>query len=136
MYLIALALLGAFLWLRGNLFENRFFLRIASWSWPLGFVAIICGWIVTESGRQPWLATGIIRTVDAISPLPAVQVLATLILFVVIYTSVFGMGIRLINKLIDKGPQPELLTEEEGMPNRPISASGAAVRAALPEASR
>jgi cytochrome d ubiquinol oxidase subunit I len=136
MYFIALSLFGAFLWLRGTLFENRLFLRAASWSWPLGFLAIICGWIVTESGRQPWLATGIIRTVDAISPLPATQVLATLILFVIVYTAVFGMGIRLINKLINKGPQPELLAEEEGMPNRPISASGAAARAALPEASR
>jgi len=134
-YLIALALLGGLLWLRGSLFENRFFLRIASISWPLGFLAILCGWIVTESGRQPWLATGIIRTADGISPLPATQVLATLILFVVIYTAVFGMGIRLINKLINKGPQAPALAEEEGLPSRPISGSGAAVRAALPEAS-
>ena len=134
-YLIALALLGGLLWLRGSLFENRFFLRIASLSWPLGFLAILCGWIVTESGRQPWLATGIIRTADGISPLPATQVLATLILFVVIYTAVFGMGIRLINKLINKGPQAPALAEEEGLPSRPISGSGAAVRAALPEAS-
>jgi cytochrome bd ubiquinol oxidase subunit I len=134
-YLIALALFGGVLWLRGSLFENRFFLRVASLSWPLGFIAILCGWIVTESGRQPWLATGIIRTADAISPLPATQVLATLILFVVIYTTVFGMGIRLINKLINKGPQAPALAEEEGVPSRPISASGVAVRAALPEAS-
>ncbi|SDR61270.1 cytochrome bd-I ubiquinol oxidase subunit 1 apoprotein [Rhizobiales bacterium GAS191] len=134
-YLIALAAFGGLLWLRGTLFENRFFLRLASLSWPLGFLAIISGWIVTESGRQPWLATGIIRTVDAISPLPAVQVLVTLILFVVIYTTVFGMGVRLINKLINKGPQPLVLADEEGLPNRPISGSSAAVRAALPEAS-
>ncbi|MFI5013143.1 MAG: cytochrome ubiquinol oxidase subunit I [Hyphomicrobiales bacterium] len=136
LYLIALALFGGLLWLRDTLFENRFFLRVASLSWPLGFIAIISGWIVTESGRQPWLATGIIRTADAISPLPAEQVLATLILFVLIYTAVFGMGIRLINKLIDKGPQTLVLADEEGLPNRPISASGAAARAALPEALR
>ena len=134
LYLIALAVLGGLLWLRGSLFENRFYLRIASLSWPLGFLAIISGWIVTESGRQPWLATGIIRTVDAISPLPATQVLTTLILFVIIYTTVFGMGVRLINKLIEKGPQALVIAEEEGLPNRPISGSSAAVRAALPEA--
>jgi len=134
LYLIALAVLGGLLWLRGSLFENRFYLRIASLSWPLGFLAIISGWIVTESGRQPWLATGIIRTVDAISPLPATQVLTTLILFVIIYTTVFGMGVRLINKLIEKGPQAPVIAEEEGLPNRPISGSSAAVRAALPEA--
>ena len=125
---------GGVLWVRGELFENRLFLRAASLSWPLGFVAIISGWIVTESGRQPWLATGIIRTQDGISPLPAAQILVTLILFVIIYTAVFGMGIRLINKLINKGPRPDVLTEEEGVPSRPISASGVAARAALPEA--
>jgi cytochrome d ubiquinol oxidase subunit I len=100
-YLIALALFGAVLWLRGTLFENRLFLRAASLSWPLGFLAIISGWVVTESGRQPWLATGIIRTADSVSPLPAEQILATLILFVLVYCAVFGMGIRLINKLIN-----------------------------------
>jgi len=131
-YLIALALFGGLLWLRGTLFENRLFLRAASLSWPLGFIAIVSGWIVTESGRQPWLATGVIRTVDAISPLPAAQVLVTLILFVLVYTAVFGMGVRLINKLIEKGPQPVILADEEGLPNRPISATGAAARAALP----
>jgi cytochrome d ubiquinol oxidase subunit I len=136
LYFIALALFGGLLWLRGTVFENRLFLRAASLSWPLGFIAIISGWIVTESGRQPWLVTGIIRTADAISPLPAIQVLATLVLFVLVYTAVFGMGIRLINKLIDKGPLPDILADEEGMPNRPISASGAAARAALPGSAR
>ncbi|MFI4996243.1 MAG: cytochrome ubiquinol oxidase subunit I [Hyphomicrobiales bacterium] len=135
-YLIGLAFFGGLLWLRGTLFENRLFLRAASLSWPLGFLAIICGWIVTESGRQPWLATGIIRTVDAISPLPATQILVTLILFVVVYTAVFGMGIRLINKLIDRGPQAHVLADEQGLPNRPISASSSAARAVLPGASR
>lgn len=130
LYMIALAAFGGILWLRGRLFSNRLFLRAASLSWPLGFIAIISGWVVTESGRQPWLATGIIRTVDAISPLPAAQVLATLILFVIVYALIFGTGIRLINKLIERGPQAPVLAEEEGLPSRPISGSRLAARAA------
>ena len=39
--------------------------------WWIGFVAVIAGWVVTESGRQPWIAHGILRTADAISPVPA-----------------------------------------------------------------
>ncbi len=66
---------------------------------------MIAGWVVTESGRQPWIAHGILRTADAISPVAASHVLTTLILFVVVYGIVFTMGIYYINRLIEKGPQ-------------------------------
>ena len=56
-------------------------------------VAVIAGWVVTESGRQPWIATGILRTLDAASPVSAGAVLTTLILFVLVYLSVFSMGV-------------------------------------------
>ena len=70
-----------------------------------GFIAVLCGWITTEVGRQPWIAYGILRTKDAISPVSAGQVLTTLILFVVAYGIVFTMGIYYINRLIVRGPQ-------------------------------
>ncbi len=59
---------------------------------------------MTETGRQPWIATGILRTADAASPVSAGAVLTTLILFIVVYTVVFSMGIYYINRLIEKGP--------------------------------
>ena len=49
--------------------------RSSQHGWPLGFVAILCGWIVTEVGRQPWIAHGMLRTADAISPVSAASVL-------------------------------------------------------------
>ncbi len=56
LYMIAAALFGAFLWWRGTLFETRWYLRIdGAMTWWIGFVAVIAGWVVTESGRQPWL---------------------------------------------------------------------------------
>src|SRR4051794_31996555 len=61
-YMIGAALFGAFLWWRGRLFETRWYLRIVAHTWWVGFVAVIAGWVVTESGRQPWIATGILRT--------------------------------------------------------------------------
>src|SRR5262245_50271369 len=102
--LILLALSGGLLWLRGRIFENRLFLRAASFAWPLGFIAIIAGWTTTEVGRQPWVATGLIRTADAASPVAAGAVGASLILFVFIYLVVYSAGIYYMNLLIRRGP--------------------------------
>ena len=129
--MIATGLFGALLWWRGKLFETRWFLRLAAHGWWLGFVAVLCGWITTEVGRQPWLAYGILRTADAISPVSAASVLATLVLFVVVYGIVFTMGIYYINRLIARGPQGRAIEAPQGLPNRPLSAAGDAAREAL-----
>src|SRR5215813_4713804 len=99
----------------------RTYLRVPSWSWPLGFVAIISGWIVAEVGRQPWLATGILRTADAASPISVAAVSVSLILFILVYVAVFGTGVVYIYRLIRKGPTPEK-PPPEGVPNRPLTA--------------
>lgn len=130
-FMIASALYGAFLWWRGTLFETRWFLWILSHGWWTGFVAVIAGWVVTESGRQPWLVQGILRTADATSPVPAASLLGTLALFVVCYGIVFWMGIYYINRLINKGPEGRALEESEGLPNRPLSAAEGATREAI-----
>jgi cytochrome d ubiquinol oxidase subunit I len=102
-------------------------------SWWIGFVAVIAGWVTTESGRQPWIATGILRTADAISPVTASAVLTSLILFVIVYSIVFSAGIYFINRLIERGPAPELVQGDVGpFGNRPIAAAERAGRAAIP----
>jgi cytochrome bd ubiquinol oxidase subunit I len=124
LFLILLAFSGGVLWLRGKVFENRLFLKAASLSWPLGFIAIIAGWVTTETGRQPWVATGIIRTAEAASPLAAGAVGASLILFVLVYFVVYSAGIYYMNILIRKGLSV-VGTGEEKAPTarRPISAA-------------
>ncbi|MBO0764253.1 MAG: cytochrome ubiquinol oxidase subunit I [Hyphomicrobiaceae bacterium] len=123
---------GAWLWHRGRLFSTAWFLRPAANVWWAGFVAVISGWIVTESGRQPWLAYGILRTADAVSPVPAGIVLTTLILFIVVYAIIFSMGIYYINRLIHTGPTgPSILPAEHGLPSRPLSGAEEAAREAL-----
>ncbi len=129
--MIAAGLVGAVLWWRGALFETRWFLAPLSVSWPAGFIAILAGWWVTETGRQPWLATGILRTADAASPVSAGAVLTTLILFVVVYLVVFSMGIYYINRLIEKGPTGASVTPSEGLPSRPLSAAESAAHEAI-----
>jgi cytochrome bd ubiquinol oxidase subunit I len=64
---------------------------------------VISGWIVTESGRQPWIVQGILRTADANSPVNGPAIAVSLALFVVVYGIVFSVGIYFINRLIVKG---------------------------------
>lgn len=104
-FMIGAALYGAFLWWRGTLFTTRWYLRVVAQTWWIGFVAVIAGWVVTESGRQPWIVHGILRTADATSPVLAGAVLTTLVLFVLVYGIVFGFGAYYINRLLAHGPQ-------------------------------
>jgi cytochrome d ubiquinol oxidase subunit I len=127
--IIAFGLVGLWLWWRGTLFEAAWYLRLAAHSWWLGFVAVISGWIVTESGRQPWVAHGILRTADAVSPVPAASMATTLALFVLVYGVVFTMGIYYINRLIALGPRGRAAEPpESGTPVRPLSAAIDAAR--------
>jgi len=133
--MIAIGLLGSFLWWRRKLFEATWYLQPVTYAWPLGFIAIVSGWWVTETGRQPYLVYGMLKTVDAASPVSFGAVLTTLILFVVIYSSVFSMGILYINRLIEKGPQGAAVSPE-GDPDpsagaHPLASVQSATRSAL-----
>ncbi|HEX2257084.1 MAG TPA: cytochrome ubiquinol oxidase subunit I [Afifellaceae bacterium] len=119
--LIAMAVWGTWLWYRRRLEASPRYLKLAAMTWPLGFIAILAGWTVTEVGRQPWVAHGILRTADAASPVSAGSVATSLALFVVIYTIVFSAGIYYINRLIVRGPQPSVPGGPRGLPNRPLS---------------
>jgi len=105
------------------LFESKNFLRFALLMGPAGLIAILAGWMTTEIGRQPWVVYGVMRTKDAVSNHSALALSVTLILFVILYTAVFGTGIRYMLKLVAKGPGhlPEP-SPESGRPARPLSA--------------
>jgi cytochrome d ubiquinol oxidase subunit I len=122
--MIAAALIGAWLLWRGMLFETRWYLHAVAHSWWMGFVGVCAGWVVTESGRQPWIVYGLKRTADATSPISAATVATTLALFVVVYGIVFAMGIYYINRLIAKGPDSRTVEEPPtGTPSRPLSSA-------------
>ncbi len=84
--LLTLSIIGAYLRRRGHLFTTKWFLIALILASPLGFVATIAGWIVTEAGRQPYVVYGLLRTADGASPLVAVNVGVTLIIFIIVYT--------------------------------------------------
>ncbi|NBA96480.1 cytochrome ubiquinol oxidase subunit I [Pseudomonas sp. R5(2019)] len=120
------------LWLRkrGTLFENRAFLKLALWMGPSGLIAILAGWFTTEVGRQPWVVYGLQRTVDASSNHSIGQMSLTLALFVVVYFSLFGVGLGYMMRLVRKGPKTDEGKEhtpggpgKARTPARPLSAA-------------
>jgi cytochrome d ubiquinol oxidase subunit I len=135
--LILLGLTGAYLWSRGKLFTTRWYLQAATYSWPIGFVAILAGWITTEVGRQPYVAYGIVRTAQALSPVSAGTVATSLIAFLLVYTVVFSIGIYYIRRLVLGGPKPAAVAHgalPQGLPNRPLSLGAQPHEAASSEA--
>src|ERR1043166_6496511 len=59
---------------RRDLTTQRPFLWAVALATPLGFLAIEAGWMVTELGRQPWVIWGVLRTRDAVTPMPGLVV--------------------------------------------------------------
>ena len=68
---------------RRGLTSNRILLGAIAASAPMGFIAIEAGWIVTEVGRQPWIVYGVLRTADAVTPMPGLII--PFLLFTVLY---------------------------------------------------
>lgn len=102
--MILIGIISAIQFLRGRLFECKWLQGWWMLMMPSGFIAILAGWFVTEIGRQPWTAYGIIRTAESVSPaIIGPQVAWSLLAFVVMYIFVFGAGSYYILKLIKKG---------------------------------
>ncbi|MDT7526534.1 MULTISPECIES: cytochrome ubiquinol oxidase subunit I [Idiomarinaceae] len=90
--MMLIGLWSGFQRLRGGLYQSKMLHRSAVLMGPLGFVAVIAGWVVTEVGRQPWVIQGLLRTSEAVSPVDAVGVGASLLAFIIVYFLVFGAG--------------------------------------------
>ena len=124
--MIGLGAWGAWLILRGGLEKARLFLTACVAMGPAGFVSVICGWIVAEVGRQPYVIYGVLRTADAVSPVGAGQVSASLIGFLTVYAIIFSVGVLYILRLIAEGPAAGAAEPTPGIDRAPGSALAAA----------
>ncbi|MCE7626033.1 cytochrome ubiquinol oxidase subunit I [Vibrio fluvialis] len=108
------------LWLRrkGKLYDTKLFHRFVLLMGPSGLIALLAGWFTTEIGRQPWVVYGMMRTRDAASNHDVLQMSITLALFVIIYFSVFTVGITYMMRLVCKGPTA---VEQERVSDDPLS---------------
>jgi len=74
------------------------------WIIFLPYVANTTGWLLTETGRQPWVVHGLMQTKDAVSPnLTPATVLISLIGFVLIYAALMVIDLYLLVKFAKKG---------------------------------
>jgi cytochrome d ubiquinol oxidase subunit I len=115
--MLGVALLGVFLfWRRRRFPDDRWYLWLLIVSAPLGFVAIEAGWTVTEVGRQPWIIYGIMRTSEAVTPVPNLIVPFTM--FTALYIVLFIIVIYLLWRHVFQSPTGEALEdiEQEGPP--------------------
>lgn len=122
---IGFAMLGLGLWSliarwRKSLYDWPWLHRCAVVMGPSGLVAVLAGWVVTEVGRQPFTVYGLLRTTDSASPLDAPAVAMSLLAFVIVYCSVFGMGIWYLLRLMKKPPE----AHETTLDGTPIRSAG------------
>jgi cytochrome d ubiquinol oxidase subunit I len=104
MLMLFIGYVGAFLTWRSEIARHTAFLRLCFLSGPLGFVAVITGWITAEVGRQPYTVYGLLRTADSVSPVTAGAVGMSLIVFIFVYGIVFTAGSYYLFKLAWAGP--------------------------------
>jgi cytochrome d ubiquinol oxidase subunit I len=116
--------LGLFsLWARwrGTLYDSRLLHISAIAMGPAGFIAVLAGWVTTETGRQPFTVYGLLRTVDSASPLAAPAVASSLIAFIIVYFAVFSVGVIYMLRMMAAPPH----LGEEGPPDdKPARAAG------------
>jgi cytochrome d ubiquinol oxidase subunit I len=117
MAMIALTLYAAWQWKRGKLFDKKWLLHVFAWSVLLPQIANQAGWFSAEMGRQPWVVYGLLKTSNALSKsVSANQIIFSLVLFTVVYITLFVLFIYLLNKKIKHGPVDDHTKEsiEEG----------------------
>lgn len=74
-YMALVALWATWLaWRRVDLATRPRFLAAVALGAPMGFLATEAGWMVTELGRQPWVIYGVLKTADAVTPMPGLVV--------------------------------------------------------------
>jgi cytochrome d ubiquinol oxidase subunit I len=111
--MLGIVALGWWLRRRGRLFETAWFLRLCQLAAPLGFLAVLSGWTVTEVGRQPWTVYGALRTANSVTPsLTGSDVAWSLLAYMAIYLAMYPAGFAVMARMVRQGcaatevPQP------------------------------
>jgi cytochrome d ubiquinol oxidase subunit I len=90
------------LWKKRKWLHSKWLLRLFVIATPMGFIAVEAGWTVTEVGRQPWIIYGIMKTSDAVTPMPGI--VYSFYLFTAIYISLAAIVIFMLYRQIKMVP--------------------------------
>jgi cytochrome d ubiquinol oxidase subunit I len=105
--MMLIALWGAWRYLKARRnkkwLESKWFLRVLVAAAPLGFIALETGWVVTEVGRQPWIIFGVMRTSEAVTPMPGLVV--PFITFTLLYILLALVTVWLLLRQVAASPQ-------------------------------
>jgi len=102
-YLALVALWAGWLaWRGADLAHARWLLRAVALATPMGFIAVEAGWMVTELGRQPWVIYGVLRTADAVTPMPGLIV--PFLTFTLLYGFLAVIVVWLLYRQIVRSP--------------------------------
>src|SRR6202023_899845 len=102
--MLGLGLFSLLMRWRGTLYEQRLLHMFAVAMGPAGFIAVLAGWITTETGRQPFTVYGLLRTAESASPLAAPAVGSSLLAFVIVYFVVYAAGLTYLLRLMALPP--------------------------------
>jgi cytochrome d ubiquinol oxidase subunit I len=105
-YLALVSLWAAVIaWRHREVTHHRRLLLAIALATPMGFIAIEAGWTVTEVGRQPWIIYGVMRTADAVTPMPGL--VYPFVVFTVLYCFLGGIVAWLLYRQIIRSPRPD-----------------------------
>jgi cytochrome bd ubiquinol oxidase subunit I len=134
--MMAVAWLGSLYLMTGRKKGETLLLWATFLSFPLPFIATLTGWFTAEVGRQPWSVYGVLRTADAVTPTLTVgAVIASLIIFVVVYLIIFSFGTLYVYRLLKAGPI-EASHPLPDNPKRPLAVAGGSPVAEIAQRSR
>jgi cytochrome d ubiquinol oxidase subunit I len=122
--MVAVAMAGVILRLRGRLYSTGWFHKLLLWMIPSGFLAVWGGWVLAETGRQPWLVYGKLLTAAAVSPLKTWPVIISLTAFVLFYVGLLGTYIWYVARAVREGPGDGPLIEPPIPSYRPAPLPG------------
>jgi cytochrome bd ubiquinol oxidase subunit I len=106
--LLALAVVGLWLWRKGRLEASRRWLKLAIFAGFTPFLINTAGWVMTEMGRQPWIVQGLLKTDEANSPnVTTGQVALTLGGFVLLFTVLGGIAFWLFMREAKHRREPD-----------------------------
>jgi cytochrome d ubiquinol oxidase subunit I len=91
------------LWRKKQWLQSRWLLGLFVAATPAGFLAVEAGWTVTEVGRQPWIISGVMRTADAVTPMPGIAY--SFYLFTAVYLSLSLVVVFLLYRQIRMVPE-------------------------------